>query len=293
MKKKKSKGEGEIGLVFCVYPEQYEIFDTRISKPICIKKIEGGIEVGSMVYQELDQISFKKKSLLYFPPNNVGILLSISTRFLNDAKLIFENKIDPNKFDHSLDNAKGDRKKYLMEKSRIVCDFIESIQISIVFSYTALEAFCNLSIPEDYEYKTEIRNKGIIEVYDKKAIERWIPLQQKLCNILPEIYQTKKLENQKFWSYYVKLEKYRDDIIHQKSIERTEFYKNYFRKDIFSVCESGKEIIKFFYEQHSEKNKTNALWPWLINSKKEFPLRTEFKSENFEIVGNLYEGIKK
>jgi hypothetical protein len=293
MKKKKSKGEAKIGLVFCVYPEQYEIFDTRISKPICIKKIEGGIEVGSMVYQELDQLSFKKKSLLYFPPNNVGILLSISTRFFNDAKLIFENKIDPNKFDHSLDNAKGDRKKYLMEKSRIVCDFIESIQTSIVFSYTALEAFCNLSIPEDYEYKTEIRNKGIIEVYDKKAIERWIPLQQKLCKILPEIYQTKKLENQKFWSYYVKLEKYRDDIIHQKSIERTEFYKNYFRKDIFDVCESGKEIIKFFYEQHSEKNKTNALWPWLINSRKEFPLRTDFKSENFEVVGNLYEGIKK
>ncbi len=293
MKKKKSKGETKIGLVFCVYPEQYEIFDTRISKPICIKKIEGGIEVGSMVYQELDQISFKKKSLLYFPPNNVGILLSISTRLLNDAKLIFENKIDPNKFDHSLDNAKGDRKKYLMEKSRIVCDFIESIQISIVFSYTALEAFCNLSIPEDYEYKTEIRNKGIIEVHDKKAIERWIPLQQKLCKILPEIYQTKKLENQKFWSYYVKLEKYRDDIIHQKSIERTEFYKNYFRRDIFDVCQSGKQVIEFFYQQHSDKNRTNPLWPWLINERKEFPLTTDFKSENFEVVGNLYQGIKK
>lgn len=292
-KKTKSKGEGKQGLVFCVYPEQYEIFDTRINKPICIKKIEGDIEVGSMVYQELDQISFKKNSLLYFPPNNVAILLSISKRFLNEAKSIFESKMDPNKFNHSLDNAKGDRKRYLMEKSKIVCDFIENIQISIVFSYTALEAFCNLSIPDDYEYKTEIKNKGTTEVYDKKAIERWIPLKEKLCKILPEIYKTKKLENQKFWGYYVILEKYRNDIIHQKSIERTEFYKNYFRKDLFNVCQSGEEIIKFFYEQHSEKNKTNPLWPWLINKEKEFPLTTDFKSENFEVVGNLYEGIKK
>lgn len=283
----------KIGLVFCKYPGQFEIFDNRINKPVCIKKVENGVEVGSMVYQELEQIHFKKNKLTYFPPNNVGILLSISKNALNEAKIIYDESLDPHKFEHSFEQTNGDRRSFLIAKSKIVCDYIEKIQISIVFSYTALEAFSNLSIPENYTYKAEVKNKGIIEVYDKNAIERWLPLKDKLCNILTEVYQTKKFKSQPFWNHYTKLETYRHDIIHQKSIRRTEFYKNYFAKDIFNVCQSGEKIIKFFYKEHSEKNKTNPLWPWLINKTKEFPVTTEFSSDNFEIVGNLYEGIKK
>ena len=292
MKNKPKNKKNKMGLVFCVYPSQYKIFDIRANKPICFKSIKNGVEEGSMVYQELDQIHFKNNNLLYFPPNNVAILLSISKRFLNEAKKIFENKIDSNKINHSLDNVEGNRKEHLIEKSKILYDFIEDIQISIVFSYTALEAFCNLSIPDNYEYKIKNNRKGTIEVYDKRAIERWIPLREKLSQILPEIYQTKRIKKQKFWNYYIKLEKYRNDIIHQKTIKRTEFYKNYFRKDIFDVCQSAENIIKFFYEQHAKKNRTNPLWPWLINKEREFPLM-EFKSENFEVIGNLYDGIKK
>jgi len=293
MKKESKNRTGKtFGLVFCVYPEQYKIFDYRINKPICIKKIENGIEEGSMILQELDQITFGKNNLLYFPPNNVGVLLSISRGSLEEAKNIFEYKIDPKKFEYPLNNSKDDHKQFLIEKSKIICDFIEKIQISIVFSYTALETFSNLSIPENYVYK-KISDKGVAELYNKKTIERWIPLREKLSIILPEIYQTKKLKSQKCWSYYIKLETYRHNIIHQKSIKRTEFYKNYFKTDIFKICQSGEDIIKFFYQQHSEKNKTNPLWPWLINKEKEFPLILDFKSEYFEVVGNLYEGIKK
>ena len=283
----------KIGLVFCKYPEQFEIFDNRINKPICIKKVEDDVEVGSMVYQEFDQIHFKKNKLTFFSPNNVGILLSISKNALNEAETIYDESLDPYKFEHSFEQAKGDKRSFLITKSKIVCDYIEKIQISVVFSYTALEAFSNLSIPDDYTYKVKSKSKGIVEVYDKNAIERWLPLQDKLCNILTEVYQTKKLKSLPFWNYYTKLETYRHNIIHQKSIRRTEFYKNYFAKDIFNVCQSGEEIIKFFYQEHSEKNKTNPLWPWMINKTKEFSVTTEFRSENFEVVGNLYEGIKK
>lgn len=126
-----------------------------------------------------------------------------------------------------------------------------------------------------------------------KAYERWIPLQEKLSEILTDIYQVKNLRGQKVWSSFTKLEQLRHDIIHQKSIQRTDFYKKYFDGDIFRVCESGEEIIKFFYEKHSKQNKTNPLWPWLINKEKEFPVRYDFDSENFEVVGNLFEGLKK
>ena len=290
---KKNQDRGKQGLVICKNPEQYEVFDQRIMKPICIKKVENGVEIGSMVFQELDTVDFPKNPLTYFPPNNVALLLSISKRHLTEAERIFSEKLEPTKNNHSFVDTTKNKKDFLNENSVIVADYIENIQTSIVFAYTALEAFTNLSIPDDYEYKMQVKSKGIIELYDKKAIERWLPLKDKISNILTIIYETKKVETQKFWSNLVNLEKLRHEIIHQKSIERTEFYKAYFGKDIFKSCKSAEETIKFFFETHSDKKKTNPLWPWLINKDKEFPLTLDFKSEHFEVIGNLYEGLTK
>ncbi|WP_104382598.1 hypothetical protein [Sphingobacterium sp. HMA12] len=281
------------GLVYCIQPEQYDVFDERISKPICIKQVENGIEKGSMVFQELDEVNFAKNPLTYFPPNNVGLLLSICKRHLVDAKKLFKEYIDPHIVNHSFVDAETNKKEFLKEKSKIVADYIEAIQICIVFGYTALETFSNLSITETYQYKVNVKSRGVVELYDKKAIERWVSLADKLSKILPEIYETKKIETTKFWSYFIKLEKYRHDIIHQKTIERTDFYKTYFNKDIFEICASAEYVLKFFYEAHSDKQRTNPLWPWLINKDKEFPVTFDFKSENYEVVGNLFEGNKR
>jgi hypothetical protein len=281
------------GLVYCVQPEQYDIFDERICKPICIKNIENGIEIGSMVFQELDVVSFRRNPMTYFPPNNVGLLLSINKKHLRDAKALFAKNIDPISVNHSYFDTKLNKKEFLKLKSKTIADFIEIIQICIVFGYTALETFTNLSITEDYEYKVHFKNKGITELYDKKAIERWVGLSDKISKILTNIYGTKKIETTKFWTYFIKLEKYRHEIIHQKSIEKTDFYKNYFNKDIFDICSCPDLVLKFFYDANSSKQKTNPLWPWLINKGKEFPLTTDFKSQNFEVIGNLYEGKKK
>lgn len=292
MKKIGKYKKSEIGLVFCKYPEQYEIFDPRINKPICFQdKADGGTN-GSMVFQEMDEVIFNKKKNIkieYFTPNNIALSLSISAKASNEAQDIYKKYIDPYKAINSLQNK--NRTEYLIKKSKIICDYLEKIQISIVFSYTALETFCNLSIPENYNYKFK-DNKGIIHSYDKDTIERWLSLQEKISNILTNIYNTNKIKTEKFWNYFIRLEECRNNIIHQKSIERTEFFKTYFRPYIFKICKSSIDVIKFFYKKQSEKNNTNPLWPWLINPKKEFPL-ADFKSEQFEIIGNLYEGIKK
>jgi hypothetical protein len=281
------------GLVYCIQPDQYDIFDERINKPICIKHIENGVETGSMVIQELDEINFVKNPLTYFPPNNIGLLLAVSKKHLKTAKVLYSKYIDPRLINHSFVDVASNKKEFLKEKSKLIADYIEIIQICIVFGYTALEAFTNLSITDSFEYKVNVKNKGIVEVYDKTAIERWVSLGDKLSKILPEIYQTTKIDKNKVWGYFVKLEKYRHDIIHQKTINKTDFYKSYFNKDIFDICESPELILKFFYEAHSDRQQTNPLWPWLINKDKEFPMRTDFKSDNYQVIGNLYEGKNK
>jgi|GEM_PF-1290344 len=281
------------GLVYCLQPEQYDIFDERIIKPVCIKQVHDGKEIGSMVFQEMDEVYFPKNPMAYFPPNNVGLLLSVGKRHLEDARKLFKKYIDPNLNNHSFVNEPGNKKEFLKNKSKVVADYIEAVQVCIVFSYTALEAFSNLSIFEGYEYRVKSKAKGIVELYNKHSIERWVSLGEKLSKILPDIYRTKSIEDNRFWSYFIKLEKYRHDIVHQKSIERTDFYKVYFNRDIFEVCSCAESVMKFFYNAQADQQRTNPLWPWLINKDKEFPLTTDFRSENFELIGNLFEGKRK
>ena len=290
---KKRESRSKISLVVGIEPQNYRVAEPRLNKPVCFKKIEGGTEVGSMLAQDLEEIIISGTRLTYFTPNNIAILLSISNKSLAKAKNIFSEKLDPQKINLALQSADINKVDFLNKKSNEVCDYIESIQTSITFAYTALETFANLSIPEDYIYEVKVNTKGTKELYDKEAIERWITLRDKLLYVLPDVYGCKKPDKEKSWSYFIKLEKYRHDIIHQKSINSTEFYKTYFRRDIFDVCNSAEKIIRFFYKQDAEKNRTNPLWPWMINSENYFPVTYSFDSQNFEVIGNLYEGYKR
>ncbi|MBB6610700.1 hypothetical protein H7F15_06600 [Pontibacter sp. Tf4] len=288
--KDKNKLNGYLGVVFCKSPKDYTFFDPRSAKPTYHVGEDNIVESSpGMVIQEVDNIKFNGSNVLeYFTPNNVGVLLSITNRSLTLAKDLFNKQIDPNSYNHTLKNVEGDRREALIQKSKIIYDFIEIIQTCIVFSYTSIEAFANLSIPDKYEYEQRIESKGIVEKYDKAAIERWLPLRQKISKILVVIYETEDITKKPIWNHFIKLEQYRHDIIHQKSIDRVEFYKNYFNKDIFKVCTSAEEIIDFFYKQHAKKNASNPLWPWLINKENHFPA-TKFKSENFEKRGSIYD----
>lgn len=290
---KKRESRSKISLVVGIEPQNYRVAEPRLNKPVCFKKIEGGTEVGSMLVQNLEEIIISGTRLTYFTPNNIAILLSISNKSLAKAKNIFSEKLDPQKVNLALQNAGINKVDFLNKKSSEVCDYIELIQTSITFAYTALETFANLSIPEDYIYEVKVKTKGTKELYDKEAIERWVTLRDKLLYVLPNVYGFKKPDKEKGWSYFIKLEKYRHDIIHQKSINSTEFYKTYFRRDIFDVCNSAEKIIRFFYKQDAEKNRTNPLWPWMINSENYFPVTYSFDSQNFEVIGNLYEGYKR
>ncbi|UMZ36009.1 hypothetical protein [Priestia megaterium] len=283
-------------IVITKYVENYKPFDTRANKPICFKEnpLRGGD--ASMVLQEVDTIPFstringKKNNINYYAPNNIGILLSVSNKSLLDAKEIFKTKLNPDSINHSKESDGLDRNDSIIEKSKIIYEFIEKVQTSIVFGYTALETFSNLSIPEDYQYKNEANNKGIIEIFDKDAIERWVTLKVKISEILTDIYETKDIKNLKIWSQFLNFEKMRNEIIHQKTITDTKFYHKYFKKEFLSICDTPEEIIKFFFEELKDKKRTNPLWPWIINYNNGIPTTYEFNSEDFEVIGNLYEG---
>ena len=261
-----------LSLIVSTHPNRYAVTDSRIRKPIWHQKRLNGKIVGSGLFQELDEIIIGKNKLMYFQPNNIGVLLSISKKHLKNAQDYFNNHFK-NAAILNYEQFDGDKKKFISEKSTEVCDYIELIETTIVFSYTSIEAFANISIPTDYQYNFKNPKTEKEEVYDKGAIERWIPLKEKLSILLPDIYNVKKPTQKKWWNDFIKLERHRHDIIHQKSIEIAEFYKKYFFNEIFRICDIAELIIKYFFDETAKQNKTHVMWPWIKKEINEFPIR--------------------
>ncbi len=288
----KKKNNGRLFLVVGINPHNLKLSDQRLMKPVCQQQFENGRLTGSMLVQEIDSVTLsKRRKATYFLPNNIALLLSTSRKALESAKAIYRGYLTSQNVEVNIEKLTGDRKVGMNEISSKVCDYLENIQTAIVFGYTALEVFVNLSIPDDYKYTTE-NSKGITETYDKTAIERWLTLKVKIKNILVKIYDTPKLDNQTWWGHFTNLESYRNNIIHQKTINSTEFYKVYFKRSIFEICNSPEKVIQFFHNHHAKQDRTNPIWPWLRGAKG-LPINRSYDPQHFEVVGNMYEGIKK
>lgn len=294
VKKKKARLiEDENGRKMCIIVAVNDdgdvMVDSRSKKPVGLKQGE------DVVYlQEINRIEFTTKSrneknvMSYYAPNNVGVLLSISNRALINARKIYNEKLDPIKCNHS-DILSVKSENELFEKTLVVYEFIEAIQMSIVFGYTALEAFTNVSIDNDYKYINILDSKGITEVYDKKAIERWLSLDVKIAKILVDIYDCKPIKSDKIWSKFKEFEQCRNQIIHQKSIDANSFYEKYFNEEIFELCDIPEKIIKFFFDVHHEKGLDNFNWPLVVSGNNTMPIIDSSQGGLDELVGMIGE----
>ena len=82
-------------MVVGLFPEQYKVIDTRLNKPVCFQKIDGGEISGSMLVQDLDTVKVdKNKEISYFCPNNIAILLSVSSKSIEKAKSLYSEVSD-------------------------------------------------------------------------------------------------------------------------------------------------------------------------------------------------------
>lgn len=104
-----------------------------------------------------------------------------------------------------------------------VYDYLEAICGSIIFAYTALEAFANEKIPDGFVYEVEeTTDSGIIVVrqFDKEQIERKFSLSDKLASILPSVKKISSPKGTTDWEGFVHLRRLRDRIVHMKSKDR-------------------------------------------------------------------------
>lgn len=190
-----------------------------------------------------NQFVANNKQISFATPNNISLCLSISEKQYTIAKNIFLKLIDS--------KLKSDKRKlyFREEELMVLYDYFEHLQVSLIFAYTAIESFANISIPEDFQYE-KINHKKVKEIWNKQNIERWISTSEKIDKILPKIFETKSPKEEFFWKNFISLETIRNNIIHQKNVTNgkdvTVDYEFFFDVKIFDSIRAGYEIINFF-----------------------------------------------
>lgn len=217
--------------------------DSRSNKPYGIHDQK---DDQTAFFQMLIEGKISGKDVSVAAPNEISLSLSIAKKSVDSAK---------HKRKRILEHTKEKNTLFRREVADVY-DMLEDMQKAIVFSYRAVEAFCNASIPSDYVYR-KINSKQITEEYRKDQIERWISTSEKVSAILPEILRCASPKSEHFWSSFKKLESLRDNIIHSKSSSSTNTLAELFSERCDDYIESSISLLRYFIRL----DPTNQIFP--------------------------------
>lgn len=149
----------------------------------------------------------KKKQLTIPLPNATALLLNSSAIAFTAAHAIRES----NAIDKSLQSDVSFR------SDGEAFDYVERMIEAIVLAFTALEAFVNETIPEDFVYARHVRSDVVLEATNKSNIERHVSIDEKLTAVLPEVLNCSSPKGSRCWQGYKQLKQTRDRLVHMKS----------------------------------------------------------------------------
>lgn len=177
--------------------------DTRLPSGQIAKK-------GSQITKHSVAQLTRKKQVVFALPNATALFLNASRRSWEEAKSIRQRS----KIDHSI------KSEVTFATRSESFNYLERVMESVVMAHTALEAFVNEKIPDDFLYHTHRKSPVILETMNKKEIERYLSLDEKLSDVLPECLGIASPKGTRCWEGFVKLKRVRNRIIHMKKEDR-------------------------------------------------------------------------
>jgi hypothetical protein len=179
-------------------------YDPRTYAATIFKSKKGGADklASAATTAELDG-----KKLTFTVPSHAALCLNLSNAAFRRAQKVTVDSIFHNAT-YGLTAEKN---------IGVLFNLFEQLILNIVFAYTALEAFSNQMVPDDFVFRHIRQDKKCEESYTKEQIERHISLDTKFAEVLPTITGQQFEKGTALWNEYVGLRKIRDRIIHVKS----------------------------------------------------------------------------
>jgi hypothetical protein len=247
--------------------------NVRKLRPVCITSVRHGKMV-AFEHQKTHKV--KGVQFSFKTPNNISVCLSIGDREYEKAKALYLTLIHP--------KIAAGNKHIIFSEGELYAlyDYFEHLQTSLIFIYTAVEAFANIAIPDDFTYE-KVNNKKVKETWGKESIERWLPTTEKICDILPKILDVHAPKQEKFWKDFKKLEDIRNNIIHQKTVMNesnvnSDYLENFFDEDIFNLIRSGLLVIEYFCNNSAS---AHVYFPLGMGTKEIVPYLVDDINEHF------------
>lgn len=196
----------------------------------------------------IEIMNYGENTLTFGLPNMTALFINYSYKTWKETgKLLVDDSFLPNP-------SKNFPLGSIYPKSNsLIFNLLEKRMASIVFAYSALESFCNESIPDDYNFEQERSDKKFTEKYNKEQIENVLSLDVKLGIILPAIFKIDSPKGKTIWNRYSKLKELRDRIIHIKSKDRKSsppdvntIWKELLKRTHPNFALEAKDIIGYF-----------------------------------------------
>jgi hypothetical protein len=122
----------------------------------------------------------------------------------------------------------------------------------VMMLMTAIEAFVNQKIDSEFKYYKSEQDR-FTRVYDYSQIQRWIPLNEKIEEILNKTTQknfAKKYPNKQI--HLTNLKELRDLIVHTKAEKNHENYIELYKKTLNFKFNETIEVVKDFINYYEE-----------------------------------------
>lgn len=217
----------------------HDLFDKRLRKPKVYRVKD---QKSDITTQQIETYPVGTTQVKFYSPNIIALFLNKSQKELDEAIIIYDSLIKP------IANKK-EVVQFNQQRTVLIFDYLEHIQTSIITLYSGIESLVNVLIPKDYVFE-EITNKGVKEVWNKSAIERWKPTSEKLTKILPEALRILSPNTFEYWSEFKEFEYLRNSIIHVKDeiLNHLENDKKIIglllNKEVFNKIQAAKKLIE-------------------------------------------------
>ncbi len=226
-------------------------FTTTVTKDVPSSPHFSDIKKGDIL-KLTSIVNISKKKTLSLPvPSLTALYINTAQRNWN----IYKKLRKKHKIDSSL------KSQVVFKTDKDAFDALEALSTSIISAYTAIESFCNDSIPEEHEYWHHNKSDVILEKANKKKIERYFSTSSKLTEILPSIYNVGNPKGKSpIWVSYVELKRCRDSLIHAKSHETR------------SALESETNLWDKLFKIKKPHLLARDIFKWYLSSQKDKPV---------------------
>ncbi|WP_437625988.1 hypothetical protein [Sorangium sp. So ce1151] len=157
-------------------------------------------------------INDDKRKICFGTPSGAALYISLSQRAWLSSESILEAEL----FEFNTE-----ARSWGPTRHETLYNMFEERMANIIFAYTAVEAFANESIPNEYEHKATRSDGRCTEVYSREQIERNLSLDLKLGSILPQVFNVQTPKGTKLWESYLELKQLRDRLVHLKHYDAT------------------------------------------------------------------------